>query len=161
MEMKDRMREIMESRKLSQKDFAQLLEISPGSLSSIFSGRTGPTNNHTQAIHKAFPDISINWLLFGEGEMLRNDNDSTLTSNAPEVQKTGAYGGDLFESKVPTSPSKTSPVSPEINPANARAIIEVLNANKSKNEPLKRQVKEIRVFFDDGTYETFVSSSKS
>ncbi len=55
---------------MTQQEFAARLDISPASLSSIFNGRTNPTNNHVQAIHRAFPNININWLLFGEGDML-------------------------------------------------------------------------------------------
>ena len=59
----------MDSVKMSQQDFARILGITPGSLSGILNERTKPTNNHTLAIHKAFPNININWLLFGEGDM--------------------------------------------------------------------------------------------
>jgi transcriptional regulator with XRE-family HTH domain len=59
--MKDRVRQVMTWAKLSQQDFATYLEISPASLSSIFNGRTNPTNNHVQAIHRAFPEINVNW----------------------------------------------------------------------------------------------------
>lgn len=43
--------------------------MSPASLSSIFNGRTNPTNNHVQAIHRAFPVVNVSWLMFGEGDM--------------------------------------------------------------------------------------------
>ena len=71
--MKERIRQILEWTKLSQQDFATRLGISPASLSSIFTGRTNPTNNHVQAIHRAFPEIDISWLLFGEGMMMVSD----------------------------------------------------------------------------------------
>lgn len=58
--MEDRIRQLMEASGLSQKDYAAKLEISPGSLSSIFNGRTRATNNFTKAIHRAFPTVNIN-----------------------------------------------------------------------------------------------------
>ena len=67
--MEGRIRQIMEAKQMSQKEFAECTNISPASLSSIFNGRTRATNNHTLAIHQAFPDVNINWLLFGEGSM--------------------------------------------------------------------------------------------
>ncbi len=67
--MKDRIRKIMELANLSQQEFAARLEMSPASLSSIFNGRTNPTNNHVQAIHRAFPVVNVSWLMFGEGDM--------------------------------------------------------------------------------------------
>ena len=53
--MKERIRLIQEQLGLSQIEFANKLGISPASLSSIYTGRTNPTNNHVMAIHKAFP----------------------------------------------------------------------------------------------------------
>ena len=55
---------------LSQQNFAAQLGVAPATISSIFTGRTNPTNKHVQAIHKAFPEIDTNWLMFGEGEMM-------------------------------------------------------------------------------------------
>lgn len=84
MEMKDRIRQIMDDAKMSQQDFAAKLGISAASLSSIFTGRTRPTNNHVQAIHKAFPEININWLLFGEGDSHLSVVPAQVVSEAPE-----------------------------------------------------------------------------
>ena len=68
--MKNRIKEVMEYANLSQQDFAARLGISAASLSSIFTGRTNPTNNHVSAIHRAFPEINVNWIMFGEGNMI-------------------------------------------------------------------------------------------
>ena len=81
--MEDRIRQLMEASGLSQKDYAAKLEISPGSLSSIFNGRTRATNNFTKAIHRAFPTVNINWLLFGEGEMF-GSSDGLAPSGASD-----------------------------------------------------------------------------
>jgi len=68
--MQERIRQIMDHYGLSQQNFAAQLGVAPATISSIFTGRTNPTNKHVQAIHKAFPEIDTNWLMFGEGEML-------------------------------------------------------------------------------------------
>ena len=81
--MKDRIKQIMEAVGLSQQDFAKELGISAASLSSIFTGRTNPTNNHVMAIHRVFPQINVNWLLFGEGDMIMKNQ----ATNAPSLDK--------------------------------------------------------------------------
>ena len=48
--MKDRIRDLMESLHKSQQEFAQMIEMSPASLSSIFNGRTKPTLTIVEAI---------------------------------------------------------------------------------------------------------------
>ena len=87
--MKERIRLIQEQLGLSQIEFANKLGISPASLSSIYTGRTNPTNNHVMAIHKAFPQINVNWLMFGEGDMTEggivgaalNENGEAVNNN--------------------------------------------------------------------------------
>ena len=81
--MEERIRQVMDFLGLSQQDFAQKLGISPASLSNIFNGRSKPTNNHVQAIHRAFPKINTNWLMFGEGVML-DDGGSDLQN--PDIR---------------------------------------------------------------------------
>ena len=45
METKDRIRQIMEDKHMTQQVFADFLQQSPATLSSIFNGRTRPTIN--------------------------------------------------------------------------------------------------------------------
>ena len=121
--MKERIRTLMTNAGLTQQDFALRLEISAASLSNIFNGKTNPTNTHVCAVHKAFPNVNINWLLFGEGEMFLD-----------EVQAGGLSESGLSEADT--------------------NLIE-----KKCDKPL-RKVKEIRVFYDDGTYESFIPTVK-
>ena len=69
MDMKDRIRKVMEDRKMTQQEFADFIQQSPGTLSSIFNGRTRPTLNIVDALKRRIPDISIEWLMYGEGDM--------------------------------------------------------------------------------------------
>ena len=62
--MKDRIKQIMESKHMTQQVFAQFIDMSPASLSSIFNGRTKPTLNIVEAIKRKIPDINTNWLLY-------------------------------------------------------------------------------------------------
>lgn len=157
--MINRIKQIMDYSQLSQKDFANTLGISESSLSSIFNGRTRPTNNHTQAIHKAYPSININWLLFGEGDMLndQSNNKDDYSENFNTNKDDGII--DLF-SNIESVAS-----TPTLEPLRKQqAVVTQNNSNSSiqqdaKNIDIKkREIKEIRVFFDDGTYETFSMS---
>jgi len=174
--MKDRIRQVMSWAKLSQQDFATYLEISPASLSSIFNGRTNPTNNHVQAIHRAFPEINVSWLMFGEGEMLPSGGegspsigDAVLSSSSqsPRVQTSeldlGATG-TLFSDSAFISPAgnEKTPQNLGVNLQEAvrqAAFISGVGKNAKNIDNQKRNIKEIRVFFDDGTYESFVPST--
>lgn len=67
--MKNRIQQVMLNRGMSQKEFSRATGISPASLSSIFNGRTAPTIKHADALHRAFKELNMSWLIFGEGEM--------------------------------------------------------------------------------------------
>ena len=64
------------------------------SLSNIFNGKTNPTNNHVSAIHRRFPDININWLMFGEGDMYTTVSDETKDGVDGGESTIGSDAGD-------------------------------------------------------------------
>ncbi|MBR1712385.1 MAG: helix-turn-helix transcriptional regulator [Alloprevotella sp.] len=157
--MKDRIRRLMDELQMTQQDFAAKLSISPASLSSIFTGRTNPTNNHVQAVHRAFPEVSVNWLLFGEGEMLVTA-DAALGGSPSDVRAEGealpespnaVEGADVVTSVGLSSRLRGSrDVSMRPTP---------LFVDKGTPAPA-RKVTEIRIFYSDGTYESFGPSAK-
>lgn len=168
--MKDRIRQLMEDQNLSQQEFAQRLNLSAASLSSIFTGRTNPTNKHVLAIHHAFPEVNVNWLLFGEGDKFNDPSASSIPSNQEVVIEPILDGGAKIDpSKVESEASFFSqPVSsPQQLYAPATSKPELSFRNTFLNTPImnnidkqQREIKEIRVFFDDGTYEIFVPAKR-
>lgn len=178
--MKERIRSIMQSMRLSQQDFANRLGISAASLSSIFTGRTNPTNNHVMAVHRAFPEININWLMFGEGEMMAaatpgeegkdGEGSETASATAGTADDAATTSVDvrhpsLFSAQAPHAahapfPAQTTVGTPRRDtPFHQRRAAE-MNVSAINIDRKERKIKEIRVFFDDGTYESFVPSSK-
>lgn len=151
--MKDRIKQIMEAQHMTQQTFANFIGMSPASLSSIFNDRTKPTINTVEAIKSKMPSISTDWLMFGRGSMFiddtADDEQGVLTSkggygNEPALdfedahttsQGYGADGRMMHARRQPDVPAGINIVSPE------RHI---------------RKITEIRVFFDDQTYESFV-----
>lgn len=166
----------MEYAGMSQQEFAVKLEVSPASLSSIYTGRTNPTNNHVMAIHRAFPEIDINWLLFGEGQMCTNSSSRPAGNEGAENTGLESGGGNAALSSVKNPPSifseedftvqgrhgvaaSTHPVGQRENPLPTPLPGYTMQGTKIIDKK-ERKIKEIRVFFDDGTYESFVPSSK-
>ena len=156
--MKDRIYQLMQHTGLKQAEFAERLGMSAGSVSNIFTGRTNPTNNHVQAIHRAFPQVNINWLLFGEGDMMdhaEGDADAPSPDAAPAAE--GAPAATLPTASTGKNGAAAAAAGPRPTPSSPAAPIPVAAAEMPAVAPvvLRRQVKEIRVFYDDGTYEAF------
>lgn len=134
--MKTRIQQLMKQQGMSQKEFATELCIAEGTLSSIYTGRTKPSNNIVYSIHERFPEVSIPWLMFGEGDMYASAEASTPSVGASAAP--ASISSDLFQGFVPQL--STTPQQPEV----ARPV-----------EKPQRRITEIRVFFDDGTFQTF------
>ncbi|EFG18189.1 conserved hypothetical protein [Phocaeicola vulgatus PC510] len=99
-------------------------------------------------IHKACDYISLDWLLYGEGQMETDvDSDNNIH-----------YTPSLFDENSLFTPER--PASPEYRKEN-----EVKTPLYSPKEIVREEIKyvevpakkitEIRIFFDNGTYETF------
>ena len=145
--MKDRIYQLMKQQGMSQKQFANELCVGEATLSSIFTGRTRPTTNIISNIHERFPEVSIPWLMFGEGDMYAGETVSehllTTSSHVNDVPP----AADLFSEMRSQEPISTPTSVPPTMPLMRETI-------KYVDKP-QRKITEIRVFFDDGTYETF------
>ena len=71
--LENRILGVFQHSKLSRMEFAERLKISNAVLSHISSGRNRASTELVLAILKEFPEISTDWLLLGQGEMLRKD----------------------------------------------------------------------------------------
>lgn len=68
--MLERIRTLLTARQLSPTQFADTIGVSRPIVSHILSGRNKPSLEVVQKIVSAFPDLSLPWLLNGEGAML-------------------------------------------------------------------------------------------
>ena len=145
---------------MTQQVFADYIGLAPATLSSIFNGRTRPTLNVVEALKKKIPNINTDWLMFGSGEMYQNSAGNSSSDQAPS--ENGNFDQSLMlDFDKPLSP--TTPNTGQIvqNPA----IIK-----NSRPEPMREDIKildkpqrkviEIRVFYDDQTWDTFVPVKK-
>ena len=93
--MVDRIREIIKYSQMSQQDFAARISASAASLSNILNGKTNPSTKTVQGIHFGFPEINVNWLMFGDGNMLAgimpNLPDANGETASPEVPSGGLF----------------------------------------------------------------------
>lgn len=170
--MKDRIRQLMLDKGMSQKTFASELCIAEATLSGIFNGRTRPTNLTVNAIHERFPDVNISWLMFGEGEMyVSASGEKHAGENSAETPKPSNLEEDLFsmshrspgtqnfvpqmhEPNMPIS-NGTQILSTGVETGNPSAMSPKIQYIEKYIDKPQRKITEIRIFFDDGTYETF------
>lgn len=75
-DVKERIKAIMNNEKLSGKAFAEKIKIPRSTLVSMFSKDTKPSFDIIESIAVALPSYSLNWLITGQGSMLKASNPS-------------------------------------------------------------------------------------
>lgn len=150
MEIKDRIRKLMDSQHMSRQVFCDFVGLSQATLSNIFNGKSRPTLMQIDAIKRKFPSVNTDWLLYGSGQMY-NDGQSSGTE-LPKVPQNGAaievpdVAPTLFD--VPQEQQSAQRVNG--TPKNNEKYNVKIFDNRT------RQITEIRIFYDDQTWETFV-----
>lgn len=165
----------MENRHMTQQSFANYIDIAPGTLSGIFKGRTNPTLKIVESIHEKFPNLSLDWLLYGKGQMFTDlppESAQSSASSAPSLSSAvvpsqtggaphGTEGRLDFGTPTPTSPapSGSAPASSSRQSYNQNGGMSMYGASivttKYIDKP-QRKITEIRIFYDDQTWESFV-----
>ncbi|MCH4147086.1 MAG: helix-turn-helix domain-containing protein [Prevotella sp.] len=151
--MKDRIKMIMESQHMTQQMFAIFLDIAPATLSSIFNGRTRPTLNIIEAIKNKLPKVSTDWLMFGTGSMMLNDSTGIQVSNSNSTLSPTPTAAPVVSSSEQLLDFGTHSSAPSYEPEHnnqQKSLVKIVDKSQ-------RKITEIRIFYDDQTWETFVS----
>lgn len=149
--MKERIKRLMESLHMTQMNFAQFIGMSPASLSSIFNDRTKPTLNTVEAIKNKIPRINTEWLIFGTGGMYVEDNQEhigAIDNSHAEIEPVLDFGAE-------PSVSESTISDPIVQPQTQNRRQEIIRSEIKYIDKPQRKITEIRVYFDDLTYETF------
>ncbi len=148
--MKERIAKIIEYENLSSTMFAERLGIGKAVVSHILNGRNNPSLDVISRIMLTMPHFNSEWLINGEGEMLKpNYIDTSMTG-----------GGTLFAQEGENSPQST--VSDDkIDRIEVDKLSEVVQSAENKSDTLilarNRKIKQIIIYYDDNTFETFFS----
>lgn len=74
--MVDRIKQVMVHLQMSAAAFAESIGIGRSNLTHIFSGRNQPSLDVVRKILGAFPNVSPDWLILGNGPMLREHGET-------------------------------------------------------------------------------------
>ena len=129
MNERQRLEQVIESEKMTAKQFAQEVGIQAGTISNILSGRNNPSLDVLQRVLNRFRTLSSDWLILGIGPMYRQ--------NGAVVEQS------LFD----------------VRPDDSQAVIEAPQTQKTEQSPAPSQpmpvklVDKILIFYTDGTFE--------
>ncbi|MBS6268535.1 MAG: helix-turn-helix transcriptional regulator [Tannerella sp.] len=154
--MNTRIKQIIEHEGLTDAEFADRTGIKRATLSHCLNGRNDVSKDIILKIHNAYPQVSVNWLMFGEGEPY-----------IKEKLKTPASLFDEIWAKPDDSPEDAKYVK-DFQSNELRNVSDNVDSKLNKEENLNsdietqkaqdnRKVIKIMVFYSDNTFETFSS----
>ncbi|NLA63308.1 MAG: helix-turn-helix transcriptional regulator [Bacteroidales bacterium] len=145
--MKDRIKKIMDSEDLTAARFADMLQINRAVVSHILNGRNNPSLDVVTKILSDFNYINPDWLLSGNGLMYKDGYD-------PKDEKER----DLFAKEALNADNDTD-VTKYTKENSSQSVVEVdKTADKQQVPPIPindRKVRQIIVYYNDNTFETF------
>lgn len=99
--MVDRINLILKAKNLTSRQFAEEIGIQPSGMSHILSGRNRPSLDFVMKVINRYPEIDINWLMFGKGEMYAAPYSMPIAHKAAPAAVSPAVGGVPAEEAAP------------------------------------------------------------
>ncbi len=153
MEIKDRIRIIMEREKVPPRVFAETIGVQQSTLSHILNDRNKPSLEVVMKLHQKYDYVNLEWLLYGKGEMMASQEETSFSSSSNSDYLPSLFDENLINSSKEPAISENRKEMPLRNAENAPK--EIVKQEIRYIEKPARKITEIRIFFDDNTYETF------
>ncbi len=147
--MIDRIKKLLEKDQLSPSQFADEINIQRSSLSHVLSGRNKPSLDFVMKIKQRFPEINLDWLIFGDGDMLikKIESSSKINKESPiHDSKTSNQQILNFESQ-PKQSDNLADIGMKQSPK------ENLESSKNDGESTK-----VIILYGNGTFEEFTKN---
>lgn len=137
--MVNRINLILQAMNITPKQFAEEIGIQPSGMSHILSGRNQPSRDFVTKVIRRYPEISIKWLMLGDGPMY--DALYAPAQTQPQTQPVLTESGLSGETpRVAVSQPQPSPTESTVGstpqvPLSSRAQIETARVNGSSSSP--------------------------
>lgn len=175
MSLNERISKVIEYSNLSPSEFADEIDVQRSSISHITSGRNKPSLEFVIKIKSSFPEILWDWLITGEGEMLKSELQEAELSNQEqpaEIVKptplpdlfTMMKDDDDFGTEDINDSVKESPRESFIPPSykTQENIADSQRLENSKDYIISQaignqenKIKRIVLFYENGKFESF------
>lgn len=112
--MVNRINLLLKAKNISARQFAEEIGIQPSGMSHILSGRNNPSLDFVMKVVRRYPEIDINWLMFGKGEMYESQS---LRSTVAKDQRPSIYSATpavpIVDSDTPATASHSKSTTKE------------------------------------------------
>lgn len=179
MNINERFTKILEYSGFTASEFADEIDVQRSSISHIISGRNKPSLEFIVKIKNRFPEISWDWIILGQGEMLQNNSALSTSESKINLEEENSspdlftlidedYKNEIFiqenlqketprEFNTPFPTPKKEKISGSQRLEVQGDISEVQNiVNQSvTNYSTENKIKRIVFFYENGKFEAF------
>jgi len=173
MSLNERISKVIEYSGLTPSEFADEIDVQRSSISHVTSGRNKPSLEFIIKIKSRFPEILWDWLVNGDGEMLKSDlSDEESISSEEKLKPTSLP--DLFtmmkddedfgveEAEQTALPENSSE---SVKTYQSKANEEITDSQRLEKtnytlppqltDHQQNKIKRIVIFYDNGKFESF------
>lgn len=139
--MQERFKQLLEEKGLTATKFAAIIKVNASAMSHILNGRSKPGFDVLDKIAQAFPDVNLNWLISGKGNLYNHrETEEKRPEPRPYLPTTEVPEKNIEEEKSFVSQKET----------------------EEKSVPLQtvpnKKISRIILFFDDGSFEDYTKN---
>lgn len=179
MSLNERISKVIEYSKLTPSEFADEIDVQRSSISHVTSGRNKPSLEFIIKIKSRFPEILWDWLVNGDGEMLKSelpetndleemeleiDEDKTKPTSLPDLftmmNNDDDFGSEETEIELPNERPQESFIPHQSVPQDK--IFDSQRLEKSNQQFMdqvignqENKIKRIVLFYENGKFESF------
>lgn len=154
--MKERLLKLIQNEGLTPSKFADIIGVQRSNISHIFSGRSNPGMDFLNKVLTSFPNISGDWLITGQGSMLKRPVNSLKSPSlfdsmgvVQENKEISVTHNDIPSSTPPKSADKLE--SENLNDSNIdNNQLKVLQTLTGASE-----IDQIVIFYKDKTFTSY------
>ena len=154
--MVNRIFTFIELLKLTTTEFADRIGVSRASISSIKTGRTQPTLPLVEKIKQHYPDIDVEWLIFGKGDVpIVNEVQQEEITISHDESKQEIEDGIVDDKLNDNAANEYQAVYIAETPQKREEKQQDLNISNQATVEKKRNIKKVILFYEDGSFEEF------
>ena len=158
--MNTRLKQFIAAENITQAQLADNLNVVRASVSHILAGRNKPGYEFLSGLMTYYPNLNIEWLMFGKGKMYKTQDQQTIFETPVTVEDDQEEPGIFTELarpeiSVPEQPIAVQPATqaqPGVTLNDIKALVNTMQ--KPVNQ---RKLVKITAFFDDGTFQELTS----
>ena len=155
--MNTRLKQFIAAENITQAQLADNLNVVRASVSHILAGRNKPGYEFPSGLMTYYPNLNIEWLMFGKGKMYKTQEQQTIFETPTAIEDTPEEIGGIFSELAATeTPAQEQPtlIQPTVQAQPGVTLNDIKTLVSTMQKPVsQRKLVKITAFFDDGTFQ--------